>query len=88
MKEAYDVAGLPTTLGLALFAESRAEEDAVVVQRLKAAGAIIMGKTNVPVLLRDYQSFNEIYGTTNNPWDLSRTPGASSGGSAAALAAA
>jgi hypothetical protein len=62
IKEAYDVAGLPTTLGLAPFAESRAEEDAVVVQRLKAAGAIILGKTNVPVLLRDYQSFNEIYG--------------------------
>jgi amidase len=87
IKEAYDVAGLPTTLGLAPFAASRAEEDAVVVQRLKAAGAIILGKTNVPVLLRDYQSFNEIYGTTNNPWDLSRTPGGSSGGSAAALAA-
>jgi hypothetical protein len=58
-----------------------------VVQRLKAAGAIILGKTNVPLNLSDWQSFNEVYGTTNNPWNLSRTPGGSSGGSAAALAA-
>jgi amidase len=59
----------------------------LAVQRLKAAGAIILGKTNVPVALRDWQSYNDVYGTTNNPWDLSRSPGGSSGGSAAALAA-
>ena len=62
-------------------------EDALIVARAKAAGAIVLGKTNVPVALADWQSFNEIYGTTNNPWDLGRTPGGSSGGSAAALAA-
>src|SRR4029077_16537336 len=56
-------------------------------QRLKAAGAVILGKTNVPVNLADWQSYNEVYGTTNNPWDTTRTPGGSSGGSAAALAA-
>ena len=56
------------------------------MSRLKAAGAVILGKTNVPLMLQDWQSFNEIYGTTNNPWDHGRTPGGSSGGSAAALA--
>src|SRR6185437_3036016 len=64
-----------------------APEDALAVQRLKAAGAIIIGKTNVPMNLSDWQSYNEVYGTTNNPWDTTRTPGGSSGGAAAALAA-
>ncbi|MBV9203093.1 MAG: amidase, partial [Alphaproteobacteria bacterium] len=63
------------------------DADALTVQRLKAAGAIVIGKTNVPLGLTDWQSYNEIYGTTNNPWDVSRTPGGSSGGAAAALAA-
>ena len=63
------------------------QEDALTVARLKGAGAVILGKTNVPLVLADWQSFNDIYGTTNNPWDLGRTPGGSSGGSAAALAA-
>src|SRR5262249_45927397 len=57
------------------------------IRRLKAAGAVILGKTNVPLSLADWQSYNDIYGTTNNPWDTARTPGGSSGGSAAALAA-
>ncbi len=87
IKESYDVAGMPTTWGLPEFAQSIAEEDALSVKRLKAAGVTLFGKTNVPVLLSDWQSFNPIYGTTNNPWDLGRTPGGSSGGSAAALAA-
>jgi amidase len=64
-----------------------AKSDALAVERLKRAGAIVFGKTNVPVLLADWQSSNPVYGTTNNPWDLLRTPGGSSGGSAAALAA-
>src|SRR5262249_56427492 len=55
--------------------------------RLKEAGAVVIGKTNIPMGVRDFQSYNEIYGTTNNPWDVSHTPGGSSGGSAAALAA-
>ena len=87
VKEHYAVAGLPTTRGDPKYKNWKAEVDALVVQRLKAAGAVIVGKTNVPLNLSDWQSFNEVYGTTNNPWDLSRTPGGSSGGSAAALAA-
>jgi amidase len=59
----------------------------LAVQRVKAAGAVILGKTNVPIGLGDWQSYNEIYGVTNNPYDLSRSPGGSSGGSSAALAA-
>jgi len=87
VKEAIDVAGLPTTWGIAPFRDHKPKEDAVLVQRLKAAGAVILGKTNVPVGLADWQSFNPIYGRTVNPIDPSRSPGGSSGGSAAALAA-
>jgi amidase len=63
------------------------KEDALVASRMKSAGAIIRGKTNVPLALADFQSYNDIYGTTNNPWDVGRSPDGSSGGSAAALAA-
>ncbi len=87
IKEAYDIEGLPTTWGIPEFRDNVATSDADSVRRLKAAGAVFFGKTNVPLNLGDFQSFNDIYGTTSNPWDLSRTPGGSSGGSAAALAA-
>jgi amidase len=87
VKESFNVAGLPTTWGIVAAKNFRPRTDAVAVQRLKAAGAIVLGKTNVPLVLGDAQSYNDIYGTTNNPWDASRTPGGSSGGSAAALAA-
>ncbi len=87
VKEQFNVAGLPTTWGIPRFRDWRPDADALVVQRLKAAGAIIIGKTNVPINLADWQSYNEVYGTTNNPWDFGRTPGGSSGGAAAALAA-
>ena len=87
VKESFNVAGLPTTWGFPRGKDWRPTEDALIVARAKAAGAIVLGKTNVPVALADWQSFNDIYGTTNNPWDLGRTPGGSSGGSAAALAA-
>jgi amidase len=87
VKEQFYIAGLPTTWGDPKSKDNRAAVDALVVQRLRAAGAIIIGKTNLPIHARDWQSYNEVYGTTNNPWDLSRTPGGSSGGSAAALAA-
>ena len=87
VKESYNVAGLPTTWGFPTAKDFRPKEDALSVARLKAAGAVILGKTNVPLSLADWQSYNDIYGTTNNPWDLTRTPGGSSGGSAAALAA-
>ncbi len=87
VKESFNVAGLPTTWGMPVFAGWRAAEDAVAVARLKAAGAVILGKTNVPFALGEWQSFNAIYGATKNPWDLERSPGGSSGGSAASLAA-
>ncbi len=87
IKEAYDIEGLPTTWGVPELRENIAASDADTVQRLKNAGAHFMGKTNVPFNLADFQSFNEIYGTTSNPWDPDRTPGGSSGGSSAALAA-
>jgi amidase len=87
VNEALNVAGLPTTWGMPMFKGWMPKEDAVTVARLKAAGAIIIGKTNLPFALSDWQSYNEIYGTTNNPYDLGRTPGGSSGGAAAALAA-
>src|SRR5215207_6036667 len=87
VKEAFNVAGLPTTWGIPAFKDWQPMQDALAVTRLKAAGAVILGKTNIPLAISDWQSFNDVYGTTNNPWDLTRTPGGSSGGSAAALAA-
>jgi amidase len=87
VKESYDVAGLPTTWGDPAKRDAIAAHDAVVVQRLGDAGANIFGKTNVPLMLGDWQSFNAVYGSTSNPWDLARTPGGSSGGGAAALCA-
>jgi len=88
VKESFDVAGLRTTWGNPDFADFVAETDATVVRRLKDAGAIIVGKTNVHFMLADFgQTANELYGVTNNPWDRQRTPGGSSGGGAAALAA-
>ena len=87
IKESFDVAGLPTTWGLPGTTDIPVDRDAVVVQRLKAAGAVLLGKTNVPTMLADWQSANPVYGVTRNPWDLSRTPGGSSGGAAAAVAA-
>lgn len=87
VKEAFNVEGLPTTWGIPGTGQPAAAEDAVLVRRLKAAGAVVLGKTNVAMQLADWQSSNPVYGTTNNPWDLARTPGGSSGGGAAALAA-
>jgi amidase len=87
VKESFNVAGLPTTWGYAERRNHPTEADALAVQRLKAAGAVVFGKTNVPVSLADWQSFNPVYGSTNNPWDLGHTPGGSSGGAAAAVAA-
>ena len=86
-KESYDVAGLPTTRGYPPYKDNVPQVDALSIKRLKDAGVVLFGKTNVPLHLSDFQSYNDIYGTTNNPWDLERIPGGSSGGSAAALAA-
>ena len=87
VKESHNVAGLPTTWGFEQARGFIAAEDSVGVARLKAAGAVILGKTNIPTSLADWQSVNPIYGRTNNPYDLTRSPGGSSGGGAAALAA-
>jgi amidase len=87
IKESYDVAGLPTTFGFAEHKDFIAQDDAEVVKRLKAAGAIVLGKTNVPPALADLQSNNPVYGRTHNAVDQSRVAGGSSGGSAVSLAA-
>jgi amidase len=87
IKESFAYRDSPNTWGLVPLKDQKSSRTAVAVERLESAGAIVVGKTNVPVLLADYQSFNSIYGTTNNPWDLTRTPGGSTGGGASALAA-
>ena len=86
VKDTLDVVGLPASSGLKHLKQRQAE-DATAVRLAKHAGAVIWGKTNTPVLAGDWQTFNSLYGTTNNPWDASRTTGGSSGGAAAALAA-
>lgn len=87
VKESFNVAGLPTSWGNPLFKNWQPDSSALIIERLQKAGAIIIGKTNVSFMLSDWQSYNEVYGTSNNPWNLKLTPGGSSGGSAAALAA-
>ncbi|MGB3506485.1 MAG: amidase family protein, partial [Xanthobacteraceae bacterium] len=87
VKESFNVAGLATTWGYPQHKNFKAAEDALPITRVKNAGGVILAKTNVPISLGDWQSYNEVYGVTNNPYDLGRTPGGSSGGSSAALAA-
>ena len=87
VKESFGVEGRPCTWGIPGLKDSRAPRHATAVQRLLDAGAVLLGATNVPFQLMDGQAFNDIYGTTNNPWDITRTPGGISGGSAASLAA-
>lgn len=87
LKDTYEVAGLRTTAGAPQYAAHVPDRDSEVARRLQQAGAVIFAKTNVPYLAGDLQTYNEIFGTTNNPWDLTRTPGGSSGGAAAAVAA-
>jgi amidase len=87
IKDGYDVEAMPATSGFPAFANRPKDcADAAFVARARAAGAVIWGKTNVPLMLSDWQSYNAIHGTTNNPYDVSRVPGGSSGGAAAALA--
>jgi amidase len=87
IKDTMEVAGMPCTWGTPLLKSFVPHRNAATVQSLIEAGAVIFGKTNVPLFGLDFQSFNEVYGQTNNPWNLNRTPGGSSGGAAAALAA-
>jgi len=86
VKDSLDVAGLVSTAGAPVYRDRVPETDAVTVARLRQAGAIVLGKTNVPAFTGDFQTFNAVYGTTNNPWDVGRSPGGSSGGAAAAVA--
>lgn len=87
VKESFDVLGLPSTRGHRSLKDRPAAASSIAVRRLEQAGAVIFGKTNVPVDLADWQSYNPVYGTTSNPWNPDHTPGGSSGGSAAAMAA-
>jgi amidase len=87
IKDTFEVAGVRTTAGAPTLTSHMPPRDAAVAARMRAAGAVILGKTNVPLWAADWQSSNEIFGATNNPWDISRTPGGSTGGGAAALAA-
>jgi amidase len=87
VKDVWETEGLVTTSGAPELKDHVPRADALVVGRLKAAGAIIFGKTNTPLYAGDFQTFNDVYGVTNNPWDTSRTVGGSSGGAAAAVAA-
>jgi amidase len=87
LKESINVNGLGTTCGVPEWKGYVSQHDAPVATRTRAAGAVLLGKTNVPPMLADWQSANPVFGRTNNPWDLGRTPGGSSGGSAATIAA-
>ncbi len=87
IKESFQVKGSPTTWGIPSLKDNVTDINSIVTQRMLDAGVVLFGKTNVPIYLADWQSFNAIYRTTNNPWNVALTPGGSSGGSAAALAA-
>ncbi len=87
IKESFAYRGSPATWGVTALKEANSPRTAVAVERLEMAGAIVVGKTNVPMMLGDWQTYNPVYGTTNNPWDVARTPGGSTGGGSAALAA-
>ena len=86
VKDLEDTAGMRTTYGSPLFASHVPEADSLLVERLRAAGALVIGKTNTPEFGAGSQTFNAVFGATRNPWDLSKTPGGSSGGAAAAVA--
>jgi amidase len=87
IKDSLETAGLRTTCGVPELADHVPTSDAPAVARLRAAGAVVFGKTNAPTWAMDVQTYNPLFGTTNNPWDTTRAPGGSSGGAAAALAA-
>jgi fatty acid amide hydrolase len=88
VKDQFDLAGLPTTFGMARLSDRRVATDGPMVAALRGAGAIVLGKTNVPPALGAVETDNALFGRTNNPWDPARTPGGSSGGDAALVAAA
>ena len=87
VKDSFEVAGMPCTSGSPDLKNHIPKRNAALVDDLVNAGAVIFGKTNLPLFAMDFQSYNDVYGQTGNPWDASRVPGGSSGGAAAALAA-
>ncbi len=87
VKDSLETAGLRTTSGAPELSDHVPTEDAVAVARVREAGAVVLGKTNLPIYAGDWQTYNSVYGRTNNPWNPERTVGGSSGGSAASLAA-
>jgi len=87
VKDTFEVTGVATTAGSPTLKNHVPARDAAVVLRLRRAGGVVLGKTNVPLWASDWQSYNEVFGASNNPWNLARTPGGSTGGGAAALAA-
>ncbi len=87
VKDVWETEGLVTTAGAPELSDHIPQNDALAVGRLKAAGAIVFGKSNTPLYAGDFQTFNDVYGVTSNPWDRTRTAGGSSGGAAAAVAA-
>jgi amidase len=87
IKDSFEVAGVCSTAGIRALRDYVPAVDAEAVARLRSAGAVILGKTNIPTANADFQTSNPVYGVTNNPWDLERTPGGSAGGGAAAVAA-
>ncbi len=87
LKESTQVAGLPQSAGIMPFKDYRPDADGPIARSVFAAGSCLLGKTNIPVALADWQADSPVYGRTNNPWDLERTPGGSTGGGGAALAA-
>lgn len=86
VKDAFEISGIRTTAGAKRWTDHVPRTDALAIRRLRDAGAIFVGKTNTPAHCADWQSYNDLFGTTHNPWDVSRTPGGSSGGAAASLA--
>ena len=87
IKECYHVAGTPSSIGLTHRIDNLATADGVLVNRLRRAGAVVLGKTNLPQIMIWHESDNPVYGRTNNPWDVTRSPGGSTGGEAAIIAA-
>lgn len=87
IKDCFEISSVKTTAGSPSRSDYIPRNDSIAVAKLREAGAVIIGHTNVPIMAGDWQSYNAIFGTTNNPWDLERTPGGSTGGGAAALAA-
>ena len=87
VKDCIDTQGILTTRGSKIFSSNRPNKDATVVKRMKDSGAILIGKTNMPEFALWWETANSLYGKTENPWSIGKTPGGSSGGEASAISA-